>query len=140
MNHCGSCTACCTVFSIYEAGLQKPAQRACPRLRRAGPFHGCSSYRDRPDVCRSFRCAWLAYGGSAPERPDRCGYVLGAADGVRGPYTGGVFELRAGACRGIWPQILRLARTQGLALEVHFADGSTVVLYPDGSEQVAQGA
>lgn len=71
---CGPCRACCVAPSIDCRELFKRKWQPCPLLNKEGP--PCSIYHRRPDVCRSFVCAWLA--GDLPEelRPDRCGMFV----------------------------------------------------------------
>lgn len=78
-NPCGSCTACCTVLKIEEP-LNKPAMEPCKHLCDKG----CGIYADRPKVCQTFECLWLASQGFRdPDtrfpkvmRPDACGLML----------------------------------------------------------------
>jgi Fe-S-cluster containining protein len=51
---CGKCSMCCKVLRIDE--LQKPAGKWCDHCKVG---HGCTIYETRPDVCRTFACAWL---------------------------------------------------------------------------------
>lgn len=75
---CGTCTACCRVFSIAE--LKKPASRWCEHCDIGV---GCKIYNDRPPTCIDFRCLWLHShlandGFEFPEelRPDKCKVVF----------------------------------------------------------------
>jgi Fe-S-cluster containining protein len=63
-NKCGSCAACCTAFNIPV--LEKPEGQPCQHLCETG----CSIYRNRPDVCREYSCAWLTLGGDQTFRPN----------------------------------------------------------------------
>jgi hypothetical protein len=58
---CGSCSMCCKVLSIEE--LNKPADKWCTHCT---PGKGCGIYKDRPEVCKTFKCGWLL----SPEVPD----------------------------------------------------------------------
>ena len=51
---CGSCNACCDILEV--AGVDKPVNQLC-RHWQAGT--GCTIYDRRPQMCRSFVCAWL---------------------------------------------------------------------------------
>jgi Fe-S-cluster containining protein len=52
---CGTCSLCGYVLRIDH--LEKPSNEWC---RHCHPGHGgCSIYAQRPQVCRSFACAWL---------------------------------------------------------------------------------
>jgi Fe-S-cluster containining protein len=51
---CGSCNACCDILEV--AAVDKPVNQLC-RHWQAGT--GCTIYASRPQMCRSFACAWL---------------------------------------------------------------------------------
>jgi hypothetical protein len=78
---CGACTFCCTVAGINE--LQKPPMVRCRHLGRR-----CEIYPKRPEVCRSFRCAWLIGNWNDRFRPDKVGaYVAFFATAQHGFYA-----------------------------------------------------
>ena len=52
---CGSCSLCCKVVGVEELG--KPEGTWCQHCKPG--FHGCTIYKDRPQGCRDFTCAWL---------------------------------------------------------------------------------
>lgn len=71
-NICGGCTACCKVYHIDSSGVFSLAGNQCPHADG-----GCRIYKDRPTVCRQYKCVWLINPErTAKERPDRVGYVL----------------------------------------------------------------
>ena len=81
-NACGSCTACCRVYSISEIG--KPAGQWC---EHCAVGKGCKVYETRPWKCVEFECLWLQsqHGGFGPPmpdemRPDRCKVVFSPLD------------------------------------------------------------
>lgn len=81
---CGGCRACCVVFKIDE--VKKDLNEPCRHLK-PGPKGGCVIYDDRPQVCRSFECAWKLGLGSVGDRPDRLGilcYTVNLEDGGPG--------------------------------------------------------
>ena len=51
---CGSCTSCCTLLEVTDAG--KAVNEWC-KFCVAGK--GCTIYEQRPQMCRSFSCAWV---------------------------------------------------------------------------------
>ena len=51
---CGSCNACCDILEVED--VDKPENELC-RHWQAGK--GCMIYDRRPQMCRSFTCAWL---------------------------------------------------------------------------------
>ena len=66
---CGDCTVCCTVPTIDQPGIQKPAGATCRHCD-----HGCRIHQTRPDVCRQYFCAWRRMEIFSEDwRPDRCG-------------------------------------------------------------------
>lgn len=75
---CGSCTLCCTVMKVTMPEYVKPAHETCSQCSTKG----CGIYADRPEVCATFQCLWLAT-QQAPAfalprtmRPDRCGVMI----------------------------------------------------------------
>ncbi len=70
---CGDCVACCQVLNIDQADLVKPEGQLCPHCTGAG----CSIYETRPQVCRSWNCAWKRIATMPPEtRPDAMGVLF----------------------------------------------------------------
>jgi hypothetical protein len=53
---CGGCTGCCRILPIRE--LEKPANVTCTHCNVG---LGCGIYAQRPQVCQTFVCAWLAH-------------------------------------------------------------------------------
>src|SRR3954453_16764857 len=51
---CGSCNACCDILEV--AAVDKPVNQLCKHWQTGT---GCSIYDRRPQMCRSFVCAWL---------------------------------------------------------------------------------
>jgi hypothetical protein len=51
---CGSCSACCTLLEVTDVG--KSANEWC---KHCDAGKGCTIYHHRPQMCRSFSCAWL---------------------------------------------------------------------------------
>jgi hypothetical protein len=69
---CGDCQLCCRLLPIPP--LHKPAGQRCKyqQVRK-----GCTIYENRPYVCRSWSCRWMADATTAGmPRPDRCHYVI----------------------------------------------------------------
>lgn len=54
LRECGSCTSCCTLLEVEAVGTS--VNEWCKHCE-AGK--GCTIYDDRPQMCRSFSCAWL---------------------------------------------------------------------------------
>jgi hypothetical protein len=68
---CGTCTACCSIFTIEATN--SPAYRWCEHCT---PGVGCAVYTDRPAECRNFFCLWRTGFGTDDDRPDRHGVVI----------------------------------------------------------------
>lgn len=71
---CGECTVCCSGTLdavIFEHTITKGV--SCPFVSKSG----CTIHSERPNVCRSFICGWLAH-PNIPEymRPDKSGVIL----------------------------------------------------------------
>ena len=70
---CGDCIACCVVPVIDTPELKKPEGQVCPNCSG----RGCAIYDSRPEVCRTFNCAWKRIPSMPPEtRPDKLGVMF----------------------------------------------------------------
>src|SRR5215475_5577523 len=70
---CGDCIACCVVPVIDTPELKKPEGEVCPNCTG----HGCAIYDTRPEVCRTFNCAWKRIASMPLEtRPDKLGVMI----------------------------------------------------------------
>lgn len=69
--NCGSCTSCCTLLEVTDAG--KAVNEWC-QFCVAGK--GCTIYDQRPQMCRSFSCAWLQGHVNDDWYPERAGMVV----------------------------------------------------------------
>ncbi len=70
---CGDCTACCVLPIIDTPELKKAEGETCPNCT----VGGCAIYDARPQVCRTFNCAWKRITTMPPEtRPDRLGVMF----------------------------------------------------------------
>jgi hypothetical protein len=70
---CGDCVACCVLPDIDTPQLKKPEGQVCVHCTG----QGCGIYETRPEVCRSFNCAWKRIASMPPEtRPDRLGVMF----------------------------------------------------------------
>jgi hypothetical protein len=70
---CGDCVACCIVPLIDTPEFKKPEGQVCPNCSGKG----CAIYDHRPEVCRTFNCAWKRIPSMPPEtRPDRLGVMF----------------------------------------------------------------
>jgi hypothetical protein len=68
---CGRCSLCCTVLRVDEIG--KLGGAACRHQRVGHREGGCAVHSRRPEVCRGYRCLWLAGSLEESDRPDRLG-------------------------------------------------------------------
>jgi hypothetical protein len=71
VKQCGSCTSCCTLLEVTDAG--KSVNEWC-KYCEAGK--GCTIYDSRPQMCRSFSCAWLQGHLNDDWYPERSGMVV----------------------------------------------------------------
>lgn len=70
---CGDCVACCKVLNIAEPDMVKPADQMCMHCTGKG----CGIHGSRPEICRTWDCAWRRIDSMPPEtRPDRLGVVF----------------------------------------------------------------
>lgn len=114
---CGTCTACCTVFSISE--LEKPAGKTCEHA-----CAGCMIYEKRPQTCRTYFCLYADEKAAAldlPEwaRPDKIGVILNGDGPDLNEHHIIAFELTEGAADGYWADRLlkRLNRRFDIAIQ-----------------------
>lgn len=76
INHCGACSMCCKYMAIPLLGKEDGQMcRFCDKP------NGCTIYKDRPEVCQTFKCLWLEtqeMGHALPPelRPDRCKVMI----------------------------------------------------------------
>jgi Fe-S-cluster containining protein len=68
---CGSCSSCCTLLEVTDVG--KAMNEWC-RYCDAGK--GCTIYDRRPQMCRSFSCAWLQGHLDDDWYPEKAGMVV----------------------------------------------------------------
>ena len=89
VNSCDGCNICCIAPSIQEDKIGKAVKEPkatcakCPNLGESG----CSTYEDRPDVCKDYLCAYAI--GSTDIHPKKHGVawsfkVLGEKNTVVG--------------------------------------------------------
>jgi uncharacterized protein len=68
---CGECTLCCRLLGVHE--LDKEPLIEC---KHCSASVGCKIYKERPNECKDFNCAWLL--GETPEelKPSKSWVVL----------------------------------------------------------------
>lgn len=54
VRQCGSCNGCCDILEV--TAVAKPVNELCKHWESG---KGCAIYNHRPQMCRSFSCAWL---------------------------------------------------------------------------------
>ena len=79
---CGTCNSCCYVFPIKNTTLadgspfpDKEGYELCSFYK----LGKCSVYDNRPAICRSYKCGWMASTDrDMPNntRPDKAGFIL----------------------------------------------------------------
>lgn len=76
-NKCGECTLCCTLLNVPE--LNKSALEDCEYCIVG---EGCGIWKDRPDLCRGYDCAWKQSDGAPLQlRPDNCHMIFERVSG-----------------------------------------------------------
>lgn len=71
---CGSCTVCCRDLAIVHDGMNKLPGITCEHCVTGG---GCGIYATRPNVCRTYHCAWRSLDHLDESwRPDRSGILI----------------------------------------------------------------
>jgi Fe-S-cluster containining protein len=68
---CGSCNLCCDILEV--TAVEKPMGELC-RHWQTGT--GCTIYDRRPQMCRSFSCAWLQGHLTEEWYPEKSGMVV----------------------------------------------------------------
>jgi len=71
VNKCGECTVCCTLSEVKD--INKNAWEDC---KFCISKKGCSIYKDRPQDCKDFECAYLQTQAPIELRPDNCGVMF----------------------------------------------------------------
>jgi hypothetical protein len=71
IRECGSCSSCCTILEVAAVG--KPVNQWC---QHCDAGKGCTIYDDRPEMCRSFNCAWLLGHLDDDWYPEKSGMVV----------------------------------------------------------------
>jgi hypothetical protein len=107
---CGDCVACCKVLNIDEPDMLKPADHLCMHCTGKG----CGIYATRPQVCRSWDCAWRRIASMPVEtRPDKLGVVF-TIDRQANPQT--IFDRLYFVGRAVgWPGALHTENTFNVA-------------------------
>ncbi len=76
-NKCGGCTLCCKLLEIKE--INKPANQLCTDciLNK-----GCGIYKDKPQSCTDFQCAYYQMDRVSKDlRPDNCKVIFEKVSG-----------------------------------------------------------
>jgi len=71
VRQCGSCNMCCDVLEVTAVG--KPVNQLC---RHWETGKGCTIYDARPQMCRSFNCAWVQGHLGDEWYPERARFVV----------------------------------------------------------------
>jgi hypothetical protein len=71
VRECGTCSQCCTLLEVTDVG--KSANEWC---KHCDAGKGCTIYDSRPQMCRSFSCAWLQGHLDDEWFPEKAGMVL----------------------------------------------------------------
>lgn len=68
---CGTCNACCDILEV--AAVDKPVNTLCKHWQTGT---GCTIYERRPQMCRSFVCAWLQGHLDDDWIPEKAGLIV----------------------------------------------------------------
>jgi hypothetical protein len=71
VRQCGSCNLCCDILEV--TAVAKPANELCKHWETG---KGCTIYDHRPQMCRSFSCAWLQGHFDDDWFPENAGIVV----------------------------------------------------------------
>jgi hypothetical protein len=122
--------------------LRKLGGVPCVHQRPAG---GCAIHRQRPGICRAYRCLWLQGGLRQDDRPDRLGALIDLVSAGGMPRLE-IREARPGAFDGS-PRLREIAEAHRRTTAVRVRppsdpmdpDAPFRVLLPDGEEQHVHG-
>jgi Fe-S-cluster containining protein len=79
---CGECTACCS-WLIGDAFAWKfGCGESCKFLEEGG----CGVHKARPEVCRTYQCAWTQHLLPEEMRPDKCNVLVSVEQNENGQY------------------------------------------------------
>ena len=79
---CGECTACCSWLIGNAFGWEFGCGKSCKFLEEGG----CGVHRARPEVCRSYQCAWSQQLLPDEMRPDKCNVLVSVEQNENGQY------------------------------------------------------
>ncbi len=133
---CGTCTACCKVYSIPE--MKKPAGPWCGYCTVG---EGCRIYAERPKRCKEFECIWLESQRREDPlehldpalRPDRCKTVFVSTSN---PRVISATIMRAGAHREpMVADLIRFMTHDGFGVAVGTPGAMTTTLITSQGER-----
>lgn len=132
---CGTCDRCCEVLPIIDLDLL--AGERCQHMCEGG---GCGIYDspDKPLVCSTYACLWLAGKGTLDQRPDRMGACPTMSD------NGKFHSLYMDP--GVTPDTISRAMRAWIRSEHRKTDrpvlllwgeyyGTTTIMWPDGTRE-----
>jgi Fe-S-cluster containining protein len=77
VRQCGSCNLCCDILEV--TAVVKPVNELCKHWETG---KGCTIYDQRPQMCRSFSCAWLQGHFDGDWFPEKIGMVVHFSQGA----------------------------------------------------------
>ena len=112
---CDGCTLCCKLLDIDW--MDSPAGEYC---KECEPGVGCKIYKNAPDKCLKFRCAYNQMEkASIDMRPDKCGVIFERLDDI--------------IIGTVDPEVERLNENVLGQLEYFKDEGFSLVLYKKGN-------
>jgi hypothetical protein len=79
---CGDCTACCSWLVGDAFGWEFGCGKSCKFLEDGG----CGVHKGRPEVCRTYQCAWSQHILPEEMRPDKCNVLISVETNHMGQY------------------------------------------------------
>jgi hypothetical protein len=77
VRQCGPCNRCCDILEV--AAVAKPVNELCKHWEAGNGF---TIYKQRPQMCRSFSCAWLQGHFNDDWFPEKAGMVVHFSQGA----------------------------------------------------------
>ena len=72
---------CCVLTAVPE--INKPANTPCQFLNILEPScENCLIYKDRPQRCKDYKCAWLLGYGQEEDQPNKSGILIDGQEDI----------------------------------------------------------
>lgn len=104
---CGDCTICCEGHLIGNSyGNRFGNGKKCIFLVQKN----CTIYKDRPETCRKYQCAWTQH--ILPEwmKPNQCGLMVSVQDEPSGKQYLKAIEIRADVSQNVYDELEKFCK------------------------------